>query len=104
MLCFVLVAAMHALNESDHPILGSSKKLEEPFLNSSIHFPYFLQIFSKKQKQKQKKPTTKTQRYGSCDFWGWRFLSRLEKMEKKSQEVQDYGETKIKIWLKNSRK
>ena len=48
--------------------------------------------------------TTKTQRYGSCDLGGWRFLSRLEKIEKKSQEVQDSGETKIKIWLKKFEK
>ena len=41
------MAAMHALIESDHPILGSGKKLEESLLNSSIHFPYFLQILSK---------------------------------------------------------
>lgn len=52
MLYSVLVAAMHALNENDHPVLGAGKELEEAFLNSSLWFPYFLQILSKKNERK----------------------------------------------------
>ena len=52
-------------------------------------------------KYSAKKPT---QRLDPVTFGNEDSLSRLEKVEKKSQEVQDSGETKIKIWLKKCEK
>ena len=61
MLCFILVAAMYALNESDHPILGSSKELEEPLLNSRFTF-----LIS--YKYSARKPKKQTQRLDPVTF------------------------------------
>lgn len=67
MFCPAWQLCMH-LNESDHPILGSSKKLEKPFSKFQYSLYLFPTNIQQKTKTENKKTNNKNTRYGSCDF------------------------------------